>query len=133
MSKTIPVGIFVKDEEEPFLIPADPIPQGFPDEFVPFLAEVFISGFDLAMSLNMIPKYRNKRPRGRPIAPRARDQGREAAMLHKQGSSYGAIALQLCEEAGKNDHRCGKACIDRIRQRARSVSSMRGTLPAREK
>lgn len=128
--RTIPVGIFVSGESEPLLIPADPIPEGFPPKFVQYLGEVFLSGFNLAVRLTV--QFPSKRLRGRPISPRVQELGQKGAVLRQQGQTWGQISKRICDLKVDRNHQCGRACADRIRQAAQPYLNKK-TSPHSEK
>jgi hypothetical protein len=121
-SKKVPaaqVGIFIDGElVEGFV---EPVPDDFPPELVPHLADFMARGINAAMvALRAKPQDWLRRARGRPIAAAVQQLGQEAARLRKEGLTYGQIALRLCPRKAEPGHRCGKNCADRIRQAAKA-------------
>jgi hypothetical protein len=113
------VGIFIGGELVEGLV--EPVPDDFPAELVPYLSDFMARGINAAMvALRAKPQDWLRRARGRPIDAAVQQLGQEAAKLHKEGLTYGQIALRLCPRKTEPGHRCGKNCADRIRQAAKA-------------
>jgi hypothetical protein len=99
----------------------EPVPDGFPQELIPILADYMRRGYEacrVRLEVKELPSFAEVaeplRSTGRRSKPELVGLGRRIDKLRKEGRSYGQITRRICPD--KDKHRCGKKCIDRIRQ-----------------
>lgn len=103
----------------------EPAAEGFPRELFPHLVDFWKRGFGASVAEQESVSYVDLSPfarplSGRPVDTEVHERGKKAAALHRQGRTYGKIALELCPERTDSHHRCGgKKCADRLRQAAK--------------
>jgi hypothetical protein len=111
----------------------EPVPEGFPPELFPHLADFWKRGFSAATTRSDSPGVELcgeevsladfAESRGRPIDDESEREGREAAKLRKKGPTFGEIARRVCRHRHERGHRCKKPCTDRIRQAMQQYES----------
>lgn len=100
----------------------EPVPEGFPPELIPCLADYMERGFRAGLKAShlldipSLVEFAKIPGLGRPVNAENEREGREAAKLRKDGLTFGQIARQVCRYRSKPTHHCKKKCADRIRQ-----------------
>jgi hypothetical protein len=96
------------------------VPRGFPKDLVPHLVEFWRRGYGYAKGEEVLPSLVEfaPSPRGRRASGEVAREAREALKLlgENRSLSYRQIAIKVCRNRCKADHRCNKRCADRIRR-----------------